>query len=160
MKKLLVLVLVLAMASLANAVVWTGAYNAGTGIVSVSITENAGQMYLALALTDGSGTLSLFAKGTDAPVDSAMSFTMGSGMDFEGYGEGEIWAMAHLTTGTPVFNDGQWLVATYTGSTPATATMYEFDGSATFTEMGDILIPEPITMSLLGLGGLFLRRRK
>ena len=158
MKKLLVLVL--GLASLANAQIWTGAYDDVTKIVNVSITNSAGRMYIGLAITDGDGTLSPFSMGAQAPVSSAMFATLGAGMDYEGYGEGELWCIIDVRP-TPVYTDGEWLKATFSGSMPSTITMYSFNEmTEVFTIEGLMLIPEPITMSLLSLGGLMLRRRK
>ena len=166
MKKLLVLVLVLGLASLASAqMTWTGAYDPVTKIVNVSVTDNEGQMYIALAITDGDGTLSPFARGADSPLATASAFTMGADgdKDFQGYGEGEIWSILDVTTGTPVYNDGEWVKATYVAGTTATstATMYEFtEAGGVGNSRGTIFIPEPATIALLCLGGLLLRRKK
>ena len=164
MKKMLTLVLILAIASLANAVsvpTWTGAYNSGTGVVSVSITDNVGQMYVGLAITDGSAVLGNFAMGANAPKDTGNAFYLGAGLDYEGYGEGELWSMIDFTLppGTPVYDDGEWLVADVLSGT-GTATMWAYDeGTEEFTDMGTIVIPEPATIALLCLGGLLIRKK-
>jgi hypothetical protein len=65
-----------------------------------------------------------------------------------------------------IYNDGDWLTATFAfapGETSATISLYLFNGEIggevllTSHSMG---VPEPITLSLLAFGGLFLRRRK
>ena len=166
-KSLAILLFAWAIVSSASAVpVWTVevAYHSGTGIISVSITDNDGLAYIGIAVTDGDGVLSDFAKGADAPAMGPEMFaTLGAGLDYEGYGEGELWIIAN--TAEPVYTDGEWLKATCTpGTTDSTVTVWSFaETGDVFTLMGTIdipAVPEPITMSLLGLGGLFLRRRK
>jgi len=150
MKKLLVLVL--AVASLANAISFTGAYNPSTDIVTISCTADPETCYIALAITDGGGTLSNFAAGAQAPPDSHLIGPVTGG---------ELWQMIHITTGTPVYVTGEWLTADFSGSIPSIATYYEYDlESESFIELGTINIPEPGTIALLCLGGLMLRRRK
>ena len=54
-----------------------------------------------------------------------------------------------------------WFTVQYTGNVGDTMQIYDYFVSSTvpvFTK--DILVPEPMTIALLGLGGLLLRRRK
>lgn len=171
MKKLLGLVLVLAVASLAVA---TPVYTltppstefetAVTVPVVASVTGNSGApVYLMLAV-DAGGILSGFAAGANAPASSAYFADVAE--NFPELGQGELWAMAHFTTGTPVYTDGSWLTANADfapGSEAMTVTLYEFVestsevialGSSTYT------VPEPATIAVLSLGGLLLRRKK
>jgi len=88
-----------------------------------------------------------------------MAFSMGEGQDYEGLGEGEVWWMIDVTGTPPVYTDGEWLKATFSGSPPMlpTVTIYEFNiQTEKFTE----ITPEPATIALFCLGGLMLRRNK
>lgn len=165
MKKLLVLVLVLAMASLASAAtVWSMSNTAGA--ISVSVTENPGAyVYLALGITGGNGVLSAFAAGANAPASSANFADLAS--NFPEAGQGEIWIMIHVTTGTPVFNDGEWLTASAANTSTtedALVTLYQFDDNTSeLIALGPTatipMVPEPATIALLCLGGLLLRKK-
>ena len=162
MKKLLVLMLILALASLANAAIeWSLSYDDITGVVSLDITNNEGQMYIGMAVDSSEATLSGFAAGDDAPQDTDQFAILPD--DLEGYGQGELWAAAHITTGPQVFNDGEWLVADFdfaSGVTSATVSALSFDEETeTCAVEATILIPEPATIALLCFGGLLLRKK-
>ena len=53
-----------------------------------------------------------------------------------------------------------WFTIAYNGSVGDVMTIYDYAVSATVPIGTKVVIPEPISIALLGLGGLFLRRRK
>jgi hypothetical protein len=163
MRKLLILMLVLGMAPLAGAtisLVSTAATVGLSGTTTVQVSSDTADLPWAgyLGYTHAGASLTsmwvLPAAGGDAAVapspggyagywwmsaaDNASPFTIAAGVQFEG---------TLLGTATGVYNfylyDSNW-------STPISP-------SGTFTLT---VIPEPMTMALLGLGGLLLRRRK
>jgi len=155
MKKLLVLVLVLAVASLASAdPIWDLAKSGvGTsGGITVSVTSNPqSYVYLALGIVGDEGVLSNFAMGANAPASTAYFADLGS--NFPEAGQGEIWIMIHVTTATPVFPDGVWLTADWAASSQATVSLYQFDdNSGALNFISSVLVPEPATIALLCLG--------
>jgi hypothetical protein len=56
---------------------------------------------------------------------------------------------------------GDWFSITYSGSVGDSIALYDYSQS-TYTAIGTLIVqvPEPMTIALLSLGGLFLRRRK
>ena len=164
MKKLLVLVLVLALASVANA--WILSYNEGTSVVTVTAeaADAKTDMYLAL-LVDSAGVLSNFGFDANAP-ESAVSFLstpdggMPSPLDTL---QGELW---NFTDSSEPYEYpvGPWFHATFAfaaGPAASTVSLYEwYEGDNSAILRAIITIPEPATMALLCIGGLFLRRRK
>jgi hypothetical protein len=176
MKKLLVLALVLGMASMAQAVLCTGTLTSthlpGTVTASLQITSNPNEdLYFAIAIKGPGGVPATFAIGANAPTDSYDADSMfNDGVDTATYGNGEMLSAMSYTSTYPL---GTWINATFTGAVFGdTIVAYETrDGmdfgtgvvgqqGANGVLLGSVLItPEPITMGLLGLGGLFLRRR-
>ena len=161
MKRVLIISLVLTVTSITNATtVWTitdelmsPAYK-----ITVSVIDNPQAICLALAV-DSNGILSNFAAGPDAPPDSSFYDTMEDyGLSY--LGQGEVWGMEDWDW-PGVYNDGDWLTADFVFApekTSATISLYWL-GDPTFLT-SHIVVPEPMALSLLGLGSLFLRRRK
>jgi hypothetical protein len=160
MKKMLTLVVILlSIASLASAST-IAAYNAGTNVISVTVTNNTGSEYIGLSITSGAGILSGFAKGPQAPASTDNFANLGVAGYYQGYGEGELWTCVD-TAGVPTYIDGSWLTANFSGAKPSTVTLWAYDENTEgFTAIQTILIPEPATIALLCLGGLLLRKKK
>ena len=168
MKKLLVLMLVLGMASLANAVLISGD-TVTTGNIEWSVVDEQ------LIGTNATGTANAEATwidGDTAPWDDIVvgigtsngnsvndgagdmgkvnSWSFGGGTGFDVYGGDLDGAVL------PNLGAGQWYQFGLSGPGTIGIGMYpSFDAIGTIT-----VTPEPMTMVLLGLGGLFLRRRK
>jgi len=161
MKKLLVLVLVLAVSAIANADL-VGSLTLDEGIVSLNIMGSPADPFYAIAI-QGAGTLSGFAApalvGSDVAGSPAMSF---AGLDLvETYGNGVIWTFVD-SSDPYVFPDGTWLTAVLSGAVAGDViTGYQYDAeNDAFIALGSVtIVPEPITVALLGLGGLFIRRK-
>ena len=162
MRKLLILVLVLGMASMASATISfvTNSATVGTGgSVTVSVSSDAddtawsGYIGYSPGIASLTAVSSLTAAGTERAVtdpgyagyfkllaaDGSDPFTsVDSGVQFTGN------LAAGLSTGTYTIN--LWGASWTAGPLADTFTL--------------TVVPEPITLALLGLGGLFLRRRK
>ena len=164
MKKCLVLLMVLSIASMATAgLVWsqstldlTGAGDSATiQLVSTDGVMAAGYVD-ALGLGGVASITSITPLG--AAGDDAYATVYSAGHSYAG------WSLVGMADLAPPFNNAPGavfdvvIVALGDGSGTANSDYYGSFGAA-----GDILtvnVPEPITMGLLGLGGLFLRRRK
>jgi hypothetical protein len=160
MKKLLILMLVLGLASAANAVVTLGGDTevdlGGTCTVTivssdttmwggyieqleylmtgVVATSNAGEQAVVNYAPEGyADTYELEAKDTTDPFDSVVA-----GIQFN----------VTVSAGSLVEDDTILL------------TLYDTDWSTVIDTATVTVVPEPMTIALLGLGGLLLRRRK
>jgi hypothetical protein len=168
MRKLVVLILVLGMASAANAVLIQVDGKAGAalevdeGIVPVItvVSEDASSWLGYLIVEDGSaGVLSDLQK-LDAAGD------MGSATAYEeaGWGAGYELTVAMSPGGVPPIAVGPQFSASLTGvalDQTSVISLFvdpEYGTPAATTSVK--VVPEPMTIMLLGLGGLFLRRRK
>lgn len=171
MKKLLVLALVLAVASLASAAIsWDVADN-GDGSYAVSLNSQGSQVTavrISVMMSDNTGSaLSEFTSPFPALGDNllaqpgpyAVAGISYSRPDptFAPIADGSVFSFNYVGNAGDVialssngnFVSGDLYVATTTDNVSLTG------------ELGSItIVPEPMTIGLLGLGGLFLRRRK
>jgi hypothetical protein len=178
MKKLLVLSIVLALTSLANA-----GYVDITGPDQLVVGGDVG-VYDVIAVDDGveatqglyvyfkgpAGAASLDISGVtnevvsgevyDATIEELQSF----GIDTTDVQTPLIWADAVIPSFPATVWTGDMLKGfAFTGLTAGTTieiVVYgDMDGAVLASKTVEV-IPEPMTIALLGLGGLFLRRRK
>ena len=149
MRKLLVLVVILAMAPVASAV--TGTLTDTGTAVELSVGEPLSDAYL--AIVSDPGVLSNFVLGADAPtVSSSFGPISIAGQDGEVWGLGTGPGEAHIA--------GVWLAADWASSSAVWVRAYETVDTVNWTLLHEIQVPEPMTVALLGLGGLFMLRRR
>ena len=163
MKKLLILMVVLAVASLANALVTvavsdTEVEKGGTVTISVS-SDNAAAYMKYLDMAKGKATLGPVTIYTEAGYDAAVvSYSTPTLYDLE------LTAVELDTlTGQPVTAGLHFsVVATAIGDVGDTFEIELLNGSTYAWEDGETvtIIPEPATIALLCLGGLLLRKKK
>ena len=165
MKKLLVLMLVLGVASLASA-----GLTFATGAATIQVGETVDIGMLAdqavagtIATTDitggvpnGVSTMSLLAGA------ASTAFTANPQAAYPGYIQGIAGTV------TPYMLGDEVSIASLTGDAVGTYTIYTYTTAGWNTTyvpndsfvLTVVPVPEPITMGLLAVGGLFLRRRK
>lgn len=167
MRKLVVLILVLGIASAANAVLIqvdgkvAPTHEVDEGVVPVItvVSEDASSWLGYLIVEDGSaGALS------DLQVLAAAGSMGGSAPYTEaGWGAGFELTVAASPTGAPIAVGDQF-TASLTGvaldQTSVISLFVDPEYGAPAATTAVTVIPEPMTVMLLGLGGLFLRRRR
>ena len=164
MKKVLILMLVLGMTSLAGASYDMLATDQGGGNYGITVTSDGldADAYWGLGI-DSLGTLSDVAVGPGAPSLSGIWGDLGDGYVplsyFPGVASGK-WG--YFGTGAGTTRDpGVYLTALGHVSSAPVVYLYSFNEPLTVITLEDTaVLPEPMTIALLGLGGLFLRRRK
>jgi hypothetical protein len=177
--RVLCVVLVFAIAATVNAVTYTGSveYTAGSGSnqATIVIDFDFGNSFLfnyqwdgdatgwgALAAIDLAGALDVDAKDFGGWGVFVNDFDYSGGLEYD-YGEGANTGWAYYvgnneawTLGTGVssrwLNNGDWDSWVWTN--------YSADWSIAYRTPGAAPIPEPMTIVLLGLGGLLLRNGK
>ena len=143
--------------------IWIGIYNDADGSV---LDPRKGQYFLALESTPGATWTGAWQQYKPPLVANAPdNYMFGSPSTYMPYGIGnvDVW-MVNTSDGDPAtWNlqgvlDAKELHSSLAGSSE---TVYLLDQALTILDTITIhQIPEPITIALLGLGGLFLRRRK
>lgn len=164
MKKLLAVLLVLGMASMANAAL---KLDLADNVLSIVIEDGDSLVGIDAAAVISAGVGSLGDAGSMAEFTGS-SVPIGavagssdqsrrySGAAIVMFGGQPIGGPATIIGGIPVMNEGEITIdlVTYAGGT-------DFNGAVLEAGVLDsITIPEPMTLSLLGLGGLALIRRR
>jgi len=166
MKKLLILMLVLGLASSASALVVTldpsGDQPLGAGLYDVYVvsdSDTANYEYL-VGLTDSTyGSITSVTALSKAGQDVIVA-SYGDGMGYF-----DVFGIESLDMSDPfdsILAGNQFQIAvTYTGAAVGEdLTLLLMDGNLTTLDSTTFQIPEPMTIALLGLGGLFLLRRR
>ena len=165
MRKLLVLILVLGLASAANAMLIEVDGQEGdsfevdiTSTITV-VSEDASSWFGYIIVEEGgAGSLENALR-----LDAAGDIGAFSAYSEAGWGIGYELTASMSPTGVPALAAGSQFSFDYLGSIGDTATISLFVDPEYTTPIASVnvtIVPEPMTVVLLGLGALFLRRRR
>ena len=151
MKKLLFLAAILFMAPITAG--WTVSLNDTGTTVELSVFEAMSDNMEGLAMViEAPGLLTNFVDGPQAP----MTFLFDT-VTINGDSGGQFW----LFLQPPAFVDGVWFIADWSASVPVWVSAYaELDHGSGWVLVDQILVPEPMTIAMLGLGGLLIFRNR
>jgi len=163
--KMLVFTLVLGLASLASAgIVFDNdaIVVGGTGPVTITINGTGTPDEVWLSIDSGVATYD-YTSETYGSAAGTGALSNGTAFDVSDGGYGAAW-LYFGNNGVPTpasWSDGVLFTVdvNYTAATETTISLYGPDGVAVLDTM-TINVPEPMTMSLLALGGLGLLRRR
>lgn len=160
MKKLLVLMLVLGIGSFASA-----GFELGKAADDVATLTGDGlyKAYWISVSGEGTANVEMLYSRPGSGIDDFSSM-----MEYVAYAESllgapvsALYLAAFVDTSNPddaIAPNGLVLRAQLTSTAPAVLTLHDAD---TFDVLQSVLLtPEPMSLLMLGLGGLFLRRRK
>jgi hypothetical protein len=167
MKKLIILMLVLGLTSVTNAALVLS-YNGSTDVTEVddivASTDFTIDVYSTTALPDQfvlfvngpashSGTGTVYAP----PAPAHLGIT-----DYDTYGGNDHVFAGMMSTPDATAGIGKWWDIEFhcDGEGDVVFDLRDSTGNTTVDTLTVHQIPEPMTIALLGLGGLFLRRRK
>jgi len=165
MKKILALALVMSVAAMAISMgPELSNVDNGDGTFTVTLTDNTG--------ATGVNIMSVTSTGNMTISNAVWNANLGMNTQFgDWYGAGAPGATA-TATATGVYATGVLVTFDVTGVAGDVLTIGDIFGgalasyvdygagsTASLTGMSTTLVPEPMTMALLGLGGLFVRRR-
>lgn len=162
MKKLLVLMLVLAMGGLARAGLSLEVTDNQISILldegsanlisyDLKISVDAGLLDTSAVNINPSGKTWMAAAKIDSQAEQWLRITAA---DIQMFGGTGLAAPNAILTGLGVVGAQQYTVTLWSFDAASA------DGSNVVGELASVFVPEPMSMLLLGLGGLFLRRRK
>jgi len=174
MKKLLVLLLVLGLANVADATLSLEIRDGGSAVTEMVV----GQNYLAVISSDATSSVAING-GLYGPTFTASDWalvTPSNPIDLDASGdagiiswyapyEGYEWTAFDASSAVMPNQDvGDWftvdLSPTGTGSFQLDLYDYAVSSSVPILGVSVPIVPEPATIALLSLGGLLLRRRK
>jgi len=153
MKKLLSLVLVLGLASLASA----GLSFVKTSDVSATLSSDNTlpyNVYLIVEQTGNAYQIDFTSAGNPAGTSEVGAV--------EEYGDGFDWILltiASLDPARPLLAGEQLIFTIADPAIPTIVQIYNSEGDTPLSEAITLGIPEPASLALLGLGGLLLRRK-
>ncbi len=169
MKRLLLLMLVLGMASGTNGVLIQvdgqdpgQAIDIAEGVTSViSVVSDDTSSWLGYIIVEESGTGALTGV---VNLDAAGDKTAILAYTEAGWGAGYEFTVSMSQGGVPAIAVGPQFTINYSGGvsgdTAAISLFVDPEYGVQADSVAITIIPEPMTVILLGLGGLFLRRRK
>ena len=165
MRKILVLILVLGLASAANAMLITVDEQEGDSFEvdiksAITVVSEDASSWLGYIIIEegGAGSLENAVK-----LDAAGDIGVFSAYTEAGWGTGFELTASMSPAGVPALAAGSQFSFDYLGSIGDTATISLFLDPEFTTPVASVnvtVVPEPMTVLLLSLGALFLRRRR